>query len=132
MLDSTQRILTPDIYQVLIRNEFDINENFKLRIESVHDGFSLPSILEFTHYKVVPVCVRSHRIEYSEIEEAKVKLSSPLCKQCGEPKAQTEPNYSAEYSVDSKFRLRLTETEFSFCLIWLRPNWITKVRFKLM
>ena len=25
-----------------------------------------------------------HRIEYSGIEEAKVKLGSPICKQCGE------------------------------------------------
>ena len=90
VLDSTKRISTKDIYQILIRNEFNLNADFKLRIESVYDGFSLPSILEFTHSKFIPVSVRSHmwriihKIEYSEIEEAKVKLSSPLCKQCGE------------------------------------------------
>ena len=52
--------------------------------------FHLSSIFEFTHSRLIPVNVRSHmwkivhRIEYSEIEEAKVKLISPVCKQCGE------------------------------------------------
>ena len=46
--------------------------------------------MEFTHSRFIPVSVRSHmrkiihRIEHSDIEEAKVKLSSPICKLCGE------------------------------------------------
>ena len=90
VLGSTLRISTKDIYNVLIREEFNIDEDFKLRIESVYSEFSIRSILEFTHSKFIPISVRSHmwkvihRIEYSEIEEAKVKLGSPICKQCGE------------------------------------------------
>ena len=90
VLGSTLRLSTKDIYQVLIENEFNINEEFKLRIESMYNDFSIGSILEFTHSKFIPISVRSHmwkiihRIEYSEIEEAKVKLCSPVCRQCGE------------------------------------------------
>ena len=90
VLGGTLRISTKDIYHVLIRDEFNINEDFKLRIESLYSDFSLRSIVEFTHSKFIPVNVRSHmwkvihRVEYSEIEEAKVKLRSPTCKQCGE------------------------------------------------
>ena len=90
VLGGTLRISTKDIYHVLLRDEFNINEDFKLRIESLYSDFSLRSIVEFTHSKFIPVNVRSHmwkvihRVEYSEIEEAKVKLRSPTCKQCGE------------------------------------------------
>ena len=90
VLGSTQRVATADIYQVLVENEFGLSGDFKLKIESVYDQFSLRNIMEFTHSKLIPVCVRSHmwkivhRIEYSEIEEAKVKLISPSCKHCGE------------------------------------------------
>ena len=90
VLDNTQRVSTKDIYNVLLKNEFSINEEIKLRIEAVYDDFSLNNILEFTHSKFIPISVRSHmwkiihRIEYSEVEEARVKLISPSCKYCGE------------------------------------------------
>ena len=90
VLNSTHRVSTKDIYNVLRSNELGINEDFKLRIESIYGEFCLSNILELTHSKFIPVCVRSHmwkiihRIEYSVIEEAKVKLVSPLCKLCGE------------------------------------------------
>ena len=90
VLDSTHRVTTKDIYQALMRNEFSIEGDFKLRIESIYDDFSLRNILEFTHSKCISVCVRSHmwkivhRIQHSDIEEAKVKLISPSCKYCGE------------------------------------------------
>ena len=90
VLGSIHKVSTKDIYDVLMRNEFGINGDFRPRIESVYEDFSLSNILEFTNSKLIPVSVRSHmwkivhRIGYSEIEEAKVKLVSPLCKQCGE------------------------------------------------
>ena len=90
VLGSTHRVSTKEIYNVLMKDELKLNANFKLRIESVYDNFSLERILEFTHSKCIPVCVRSHmwkiihRIEYSDIEEAKVKLISPSCKHCDE------------------------------------------------
>ena len=90
VLGSTHQVSTKDIYQTLMRNEFVIEGDFKLRIETIYENFSLRNILEFTHSKCIPVCVRSHmwkivhRIEHSDIEEAKVKLISPSCKYCGE------------------------------------------------
>ena len=45
VLDNTQRVSTKDIYNVLLKNEFSINEEFKLRIEAVYDDFSLKNIL---------------------------------------------------------------------------------------
>ena len=90
VLGSTHQVSTKEIYNVLMKDELKLNANFKLRIESVYDNFSLERILEFTHSKCIPVCVRSHvwkiihRIEYSDIEEAKVKLISPSCKHCDE------------------------------------------------
>ena len=73
VLDSTHRVTTKDIYQALMRNEFSIEGDFKLRIESIYDDFSLRNILEFTHSKCISVCVRSHmwkivhRIQHSDI-----------------------------------------------------------------
>ena len=90
VLGSTYRATTKDIYHALMRNELSIDGDFKLRIESIYDDFSLGNILEFTHSKFIPLSVRSHmwkivhRIEHSDIEEAKVKLISPSCKYCGE------------------------------------------------
>jgi len=90
ILDSIHKVSCKDIYDVLMRNELGLNGDFRPRIESVYKDFSLSNILEFTNSKFIPVSVRSHmwkivhRIGYSEIEEAKVKLVSPSCKQCGE------------------------------------------------
>ena len=90
VLGSIQQISTKSIYDVLLKDEFRNNENFQLKIELVYDDFSLRNILEFTRSKLIPTTVRSHmwkiihKIEYSEIEEAKVKLISPSCNSCGE------------------------------------------------
>ena len=90
VLGSIQRVSTKSIYDVLLKDEFSNNENFQLRIELVYDDFSLQNILEFTRSKLIPTTVRSHmwkiihKIEFSEIEEARVKLISPSCNICGE------------------------------------------------
>ena len=90
VLGSIHRISTRSIYDVLLKNELGINENTQLRIELVYEDFSLRNILGFTRSKLISTTVRSHmwkiihRIEFSEIEEAKVKLISPSCKICGE------------------------------------------------
>ena len=83
VLGSTKRISTKGIYNVILKNEFSINENFQ---NFAYNDFSLRNILEFTCSKLIPINVRSHmwkiihRIEFSEIKEAKVKLVSPSCK----------------------------------------------------
>ena len=56
VLGSIQRISTKSIYDVLLKDEFSNNENFKLRIELVYDDFSLRNTLEFT----CSTTVRSH------------------------------------------------------------------------
>ena len=87
---NSEKLSTRNIYQVLMRDEFHITTDFKLRIESLYDDFSLQSSFQFTLSKVIPVSVRSHmwklihRIRYSEIEEAKIKLTITTCKICGE------------------------------------------------
>ena len=87
---NSETLSTRNIYQVLMRDEFHITTDFKLRIESLYDDFSLQSSFQFTLSKVIPVSVRSHmwklihRIRYSEIEEAKIKLTITTCKICGE------------------------------------------------
>ena len=48
VLGSTYRVTTKDIYQALMRNELSIEEDFKLRIESIYDDFSLGNILELS------------------------------------------------------------------------------------
>ena len=90
VLGSIHRISTRSIYDVLLKNELGINENAHLRIEFVYEDFSLRNILGFRRSKLISTTIRSHmwkiihRIEFSEIEEAKVKLISPSCKICGE------------------------------------------------
>ena len=88
--NSSDCFSTKHIYTLLMRDELNITHNFKLRIESLYDDFSLKSSLHFTRSKLIPVSVRSHmwklihRIRYSEIEESRVKLIIPTCKVCGE------------------------------------------------
>ena len=73
-----------------MKNEFNITEDFHMRIEKVYNNFSLNSTLQFTNSKIISLPVRSHmwkmihRIQFTEIEEAKVKLRSPSCRICGE------------------------------------------------
>ena len=73
-----------------MKNEFNITEDFHMRIEEVYNDFSLNSALQFTNSKIIALPVRSHmwkiihRIQFSEIEDAKVKLRSPSCRNCGE------------------------------------------------
>ena len=90
VLENTQRFSTKYIYNILLRNEFNITDNFRIRIETVYRDFDLKNALQFTYSRILPISVRSHmwklihRINYSEIEEAKVKLTTPSCNQCGE------------------------------------------------
>ena len=41
----------------LMRDEFNITPDFKLRIESLYEDFSLKNILQFTHSKLIPLSV---------------------------------------------------------------------------
>ena len=53
VLGSIHKVSTKDIYDVLMRNEFGINGDFRPRIESVYEDFSLSNILEFTISKLI-------------------------------------------------------------------------------
>ena len=90
VLGKVEQLSTKNIYNTLLENEFNIAEDFKLRIEFLYEDFCLQNILHFTNGRVISLPVRStmwkliHRIKFSEIEEAKVKLSNPVCKICDE------------------------------------------------
>ena len=83
VLHNVQTLTTRNIYAILLKKELDITEEFQLRIESIYTDFSLESAFQFTYSKMISLPVRSHmwklihRIEYSEIEEARVKLTNP-------------------------------------------------------
>ena len=62
VLDNTQRVSTKDIYNVLLKNEFSINEEFKLRIEAVYDDFSLK------HLGVYAFKIHSNKCQVSHVE----------------------------------------------------------------
>ena len=73
-----------------MKNELNITVDFHMKIEDVYNDFSLNSALQFTNSKIISLPVRSymwkliHRIQFTEIEEAKVKLITPSCRSCGE------------------------------------------------
>ena len=79
---------TRNIYKVLLMKQFNINEDFKLKIEIEDD--TLENVSRFTDSKLISVTVRSfmwklaHNIIYSEINEAKTKLGIPCCDICGD------------------------------------------------
>ena len=82
-----------------MKNEFNITEDFHMRIQEVYNDFSLSSALQFTYSKIISLPVRSHmwklihRIQFSEFEEAKVKLKSPSCRNCGEENIERIHSY---------------------------------------
>jgi len=91
VLSTSNRVYSSrHIYNTLLMEEFNITPAFKLRIESSYEDFSLQNILQFTRSKLIPLSVRSHmwklihKIRYSEIDEARIRLTNPSCKICGE------------------------------------------------
>jgi len=89
VLGRVDQFSTKNFYNTLLNNEFHITEDYKLRIELLYQDSCLQNILQFTNGKVLSLPVRSnmwkiiHRIKFTEIEEARVKLSNPSCKICG-------------------------------------------------
>ena len=99
VIGSIQRCSTKNTYRLLMKNEFNITEDFHMRIQEVYNDFSLSSALQFTDSKIISLPVRSHmwklihRIQFSEFEEAKVKLKSPSCRNCGEENIERIHSY---------------------------------------
>ena len=114
---------TKNIYKVLLKKQFNINENFKLKIE-LEDN-TLENVMRFTDSKMISVSVRSfvwkfaHNILYSEINEAKTKLTIPCCDSCGEVDIDYKHCFfvcEKVYAIASKFLevLKIFDPAYSF------------------
>ena len=79
------------IYQVLLNEEFEIDQNFKLKIELENNDVDLSKASLLLNAEFISLPVRSqmtrffHKLIYFEPEEAKVKNKTAICKLCDEP-----------------------------------------------
>ena len=91
VLNSCDLLSSKQIYEVLFNNEFQLSDEFKLKIELEHNGVDLQLASMVFKSKFLSLAVRSqvfrfyHKLIYFEPEEAKIKNKTAFCKLCDEP-----------------------------------------------
>ena len=91
MLSSDEFLSSKQIYKVLLKEEFQLTEDFRLKIEEENDKVDLQRASMIFTSKFISLAVRSqvfrffHKLIYFEPEEAKVKNQTAFCKLCDEP-----------------------------------------------
>ena len=90
VLDECDSLETKVIYTTLLKKEFDIDDNFKFKVESVNQNLNLESAVRLTSLKIFSPKVRStlwkhfHNLIYDDVIKGKIKNCSPVCKLCAE------------------------------------------------
>ena len=81
---------TKDIYNLLLQEEFKIEENFKFKVELDNDSLNLDSSVSLVTSTLLPLKVRNtlwklfHNVIYDDILKGKIKNLTPICQLCEE------------------------------------------------
>ena len=88
VLENMQRLTTKHIYEILLKREFNLTNDFKFKNQHRYEDFSFSSVIEITTSKYISLPVRSfvwklaHNLIQTEIDEAKFRNRIPTCKLC--------------------------------------------------
>ena len=90
-MEKGKSLSTKQIYEVLVNNEFKIDQDFKLKIELERNDVDLSKAAQLLNAGFISLPVRSqmlrffHKLIYFEPEESKIKNNTAICKLCDEP-----------------------------------------------
>ena len=91
VLSSGEFLSSKQIYKVLLKEEFQLTKDFRLKIQEENDKVDLQRASMVFTSKFISLAVRSqvfwffHKLIYFEPEEGKVKNKTAFCKLCDEP-----------------------------------------------
>ena len=93
--ENVKQIDSKNIYRALLCREFNISQNYKLKVEERNNNFK-ENALRVIYSNLVSVCVRSylwklvHNISYLETDNAKIDKTNVRCRLCQEADVKRE------------------------------------------
>ena len=90
VLEKCNRFETKDIYEVLLFDEFQLDEGFKYKVVLDNPNLNVENAVTLVNSKLLSVKVRTtiwkqfHNVLYNDILKAKISNTVPVCKYCTE------------------------------------------------
>ena len=90
VFEKCQTLETKTIYNVLIAEEFKINDSFQLKVQLDNSQLNIDNAVSMINSKILSLKVRTniwkqfHCVVYDDVIKGKIVNSSPVCKLCTE------------------------------------------------